>query len=84
MCVLLVYIAYHLFGAFNAGSSVVGILVLSVGEELHVFRITHFVDVAGILEFHGIPVFVATPVLPVLDNSVQRNFQFTVFVYDFA
>ena len=82
--VLLVHVVDHFFGAFDAGSAVVGILVFSVREEFHVFRVTHLVDVAGILEFHGVPVLVAAPVLPVLDDSIQRNFQLPVFVYDFA
>ena len=82
--VLLVHVVDHFFGAFDAGSAVVGILVFSVREEFHVFRVTHLVDVAWILEFHGVPVLVAAPVLPVLDDSIQRNFQFPVFVYDFA
>ena len=84
MGVLLVHVVDHFFGAFDAGSAVVGILVFSVREEFHVFRITHFVDIAWVLEFHRVPVFVASPILPVLDDTVQWYFQFTVLIYYFA
>ena len=35
-------------------------------------------------EFHSIPEIVVSPVLPVLDNAVERHTVFAVFMYDFS
>ena len=84
MCILFMYVVDHFFRTFDAWRSIISISVFSVREEFHVFRITHFVDIAWVLEFHRVPVFVASPILPVLDDTVQRYFQFTVLIYYFA
>src|SRR5690606_36379445 len=34
-------------------------------------------------KFHRVPLVVVAPILPVLDNSIQRNFQFAILFNDF-
>ena len=43
-------------------------------------RIAHFINIVRILEFHRIPVGVASPVLPILNDGIRRNLQLTILV----
>ena len=72
--VVLVYVFHHLFWAFEAGFRIAGILVFAVRQVAQGFRIVHLVDVARVHEFHGVPVGIASPVLPVLYDTVEGNF----------
>ena len=84
VCVLTVHVVNHLLRTLDARFGVAGVLVLVIGQETHELRVTHPVDVARILEGHRVPVLVAAPVLPVLDDAVQRHTQGAVFVHHFT
>ena len=43
-------------------------------------RVAHLIYIIWILEFHRIPVGIASPILPVLHDGIGRNLQFTILV----
>ena len=80
VCVLLVYVVNHLLGAFNARFGLQGLRVFALWQEAHVLRVANLVDIARVLELHRVPVRVASPVLPVLYDAVERHLQLAVLV----
>ena len=80
VCIVLMYVFHHFFRAFEARFRIACILVFSIRKVAKCFLVVHLVDVAWIHEFHGIPVGVTSPVLPVLYDTIQRNLKFAVFV----
>ena len=80
MGVVLVHIFHHFFGGLDAWLRIFGIGIFAVRQISHPFRVSHFVDVARVHELHGIPIGIASPVLPVLHDTVQGNLQIAVFV----
>ena len=78
--IVLMYVFHHFFRAFEARFRIACILVFSIRKVTECFFVIHLVDVAWIHEFHGIPVGITSPVLPVLYDTIQRNLKFAVFV----
>ena len=62
----------------DLGNLSCGILV--VGQIAHLLRIANLVEVMGILKLHGIPVRIATPVLPVLYDGIDGDVALAIFV----
>ena len=57
------------------GDAHVGILLVNLVNHL-----LGAVEV-GVEELHGVPVVVAAPVLPVLNDAIERNLQVTILVH---
>ena len=80
MCIVLMYILHHLLRRFQAGFAL-GLHILHViGQILAPGRIAHLIYIIRVLEFHCVPVGVASPVLPVLHDGICRNLQLTILV----
>ena len=80
MSILLVHIIYHFLRAFDARFFCQFFRLFAIRHILHPFFITNLIYIIGIHELHGIPVRVTSPVLPVLHNTVERNFELTIFI----
>ena len=79
MAVVAVDIVYHFLRTLDA--RLLWFQVFHVtGQVALPGRISHLINIVRVHEAHGIPVGVASPVLPVLYHCVDRNLQFTVFV----
>ena len=74
------HVVYHLLGTFYARFGLQGLRVFSLWQEAHILRVANLVDVARVLELHRVPVRVASPVLPVLNDAVERHLQLAVLV----
>ena len=84
MGIVFVHVFHHFFRSLDAWFRVFGIRVFTIRQVFHPCFVAHFVDVTRIHELHGIPVGVASPILPVLHDAVQWYAEFTVFVQHFA
>ena len=83
MGIVLVDIIHHFLRALDARlpaqrSLVIGIMAF--GDVFHPILIAHLIDITGIHKLHGIPVGVASPILPVLHNAIERHAQFAILV----
>ena len=83
--IVLVDVLHHLLRTLQTGLQALGLvfgchLLQVVGQVFLPGGVAHFINVIGILEAHGIPVGVATPVLPVLHDAVEGNLQLAVLV----
>ena len=84
--ILPVHVVHHLLrrgqarGALCLRLGNLGIGILVVGKVTHLLRVANLVEVMGVLELHGVPVRVATPVLPVLHDGVDGDVAAAVFV----
>ena len=84
MRIPLVYIVNHFLRAFYPWSTITCIRILTIRKIFHVFLVAHLINIARILELHGVPVRITSPILPILNDSIQRNFPITVFINHFA
>ena len=80
MRIPLVYIVNHFLRAFYSWSTITCIRILTIRKIFHVFFVAHLINIARILELHGVPVRITSPILPILNDSIQRNFPITVFI----
>ena len=83
--IVLVHILHHFLRTLQARLQTFslifgGHLLQVVGQVFLPSRVAYFINVIRILEAHGIPVGVAAPILPVLNDSIEWNLQLAVFV----
>src|SRR5574344_303659 len=89
MCIVLMHIIYHgLRGLYTRRLTccyIVGCHFLHIIRQvLCPCRITYLIDIVRIHKTHGIPVGVTSPVLPVLNNTVQWYMQLPIFIQHFC
>ena len=84
MRVVLVHVVNHLLRTLDSRFGITGVRILVVRQVFHPLRVAHLVDVARVHELHGVPVRVASPILPVLHDAVQGHSQFAVPVQHLA
>ncbi len=78
--IVLVDVLHHFLGTLQSRLALRLHVPHVAGQILIVGRVTHLVDVVGILKLHRVPVGVAAPILPVLHDGIGGNPQRTVLV----
>ena len=80
MGIVLVNILHHFLRTLQARFSL-RLHLLHIGRKiLGIGWVAHLIYIVWVLEFHRIPVGVASPILPVLHDGIGRNLQFAILV----
>ena len=80
MGIVLVNILHHFLRTLQTRLSLC-LHLLHIGRKiLGIGWVAHLIYIIWILEFHRIPVGIASPILPVLHDGISRNLQFAILV----